>query len=203
MTINKVTIKRFLYRWTRCFNSRMKSFVHEKIVAWILQACKYEISMHENDIFMHENGISVIKIYILPKISYGMIFFTLDIVMGNLAVHYFMHEILIHGNLGAQFSFSCMEIWFSWKEINEISMHGNEIIFTREIFKPRFLMWEIFRTGKWHVLSMQTVGMEDWLEIIATEPLRPVYTHEGRMGSTFESLLTYLSRLAWRREQTW
>ena len=60
---------------------------------------EYNILMHENEISMHENE---------NFIPCGI--FAPEIFMGNWAVHYFMHGILIHENLWVKSSFSCTEI---------------------------------------------------------------------------------------------
>ena len=39
-------------------------------------------------------------------------FFVLEMFMGSWAVHYFMHEILIHDNFGAKFQFHHVDFIF-------------------------------------------------------------------------------------------
>ena len=58
--------------------------------------------------------------------------FAPEIFIGNWAVHYFMHGILIHETLRTKFSFSCVEISFSF---NGISIHGN-FVFMHKMFVP-------------------------------------------------------------------
>ena len=67
--------------------------------------------MNGNHISMYANE------NVTPKISRDDFFFP-EIFIGNWAVHYFMHEILVHKIFFYKFSFSFMEISFSCIEVS-------------------------------------------------------------------------------------
>ena len=72
--------------------------------------------------FMNGNHISMYaNENVTPKISRGDFFFP-EIFIGNWAVHFFMHEILIHKIFFYKFSFSFMEISFSCIEVSFLCM---------------------------------------------------------------------------------
>ena len=73
--------------------------------------------MHENDVSMHENE------NFAPKVSCD-VFFATEISIGNLAMHYFMHGIIIYENfhfhVWRYHSFSCLHL--SWRFL-KVSLH--------------------------------------------------------------------------------
>ena len=96
----------------------MSQFQNKKFHAWIFRAWKYEISILENDIFMHENGIYMMKINNLPKISYGMKFpFT------KMSIH--ENDIVMHENgismmkINVLPKISCGMIFFRFRNCHE------------------------------------------------------------------------------------
>ena len=78
-------------------------------------ACLYEIFMHEN-----MNYLSMKMTFPCMKkiIDPGIKSIALDIFMGNWAVHYTVHGILIHESFWANHSFLCLEISFSGMKIS-------------------------------------------------------------------------------------
>ena len=119
--------------------------MHEIIVAWkfYFHAWKYEISMHWNDIFMHKNG----------KVATGIIFLAPETFMGNWAVHYFMHEILIHECFGAGVSFSCMDISLACMKYPCHNFFMHETLHTEQstTVLPGVYHWPVVRQWKGNI----------------------------------------------------